>query len=988
MPRTPPSSFSSSSSSSSSSSPSSADAPSRPRLSLNRTDDGKPAKATKAAKVSAAPVSKTPVSKRPASKTLVPTAPASKAPVSKAPVPAPSASKVPASKTKAPSLAPEQGTLPSKAVKPPKKGALSQTPPAETSASKAPVRRASTHDGVPVDDSIPAALAARVGASVAQVAAAIGLLDAGDTVPFIARYRKEVTGGLDDVQLRALAAGLKTLRALEERRAAVRRALEAQGHWTPALAAALRSADTRAAIDAIHAPFKTKKTGKAARARDMGFQPLADRLRVAMASPVGGAAGAGVGRGQPALDPVALASTFLAEMAGPPRPKAGKGKKTALPKEGAGKPALPKEGGGKTVLVGAADGVSPRLGLGLGFGLGVDEALAAVRDILVEEVASDPTLFADLRAATARRGALMARVPRGGDAEAAKPFADVLSKPQRLDALPSHRLLGVLRAAKAGVLSVEVVPEDVPAAQARVRAALGVQALPRSPSPLQAWLAESADGAWKERVRGGVSTAVLAELREKAEQDAVAVFARNLRDLLLAAPAGPRTILGIDPGIRTGIKVAVIDPTGKILATDTFYPYAPKLDVAGTQRGLSLLIRRHGVEMVAIGSGTGGRETLALVRQTLAALSRASGPVSASASSSSFSFSSSSSALSNKGGPTGQKGRLALPGAPPVPQAFLVSEAGASVYSASEAASRELPHLDVSLRGAVSIARRVQDPLAELVKIDPAALGVGQYQHDIDPVLLREALADVVQDAVAAVGVDANVASAALLAHVPGVGPALAQAIVEHREAHGPFSTRQALKKVPRMGPKAFEQCAGFLRVRGGKEPLDATGIHPESYGLARSILDKIGLPLAQVLGKPDAWKGVKPEAFVQPGGPGLGTVRAICEELARPGRDPRPSFQVAALDDAVQTMEDLRVGMRLQGTVTNVATFGAFVDIGVHQDGLVHVSQMADRRVEDPHSVARIGQTVDVVVLSVDLDKKRIALSMKPEALRAASQG
>lgn len=713
--------------------------------------------------------------------------------------------------------------------------------------------------------SIPAAIAALVGASVGQVEAAIALLDEGATVPFIARYRKEVTGGLDDIQLRALATKLEALRALEDRRAAVRKALTALKVWTPALGRALDAAQTRAEIEAIHAPFKVKKTGKAQRAREMGLGGLAEALR------------------QPGADPVAAAKAVA------------KKAKTD-----------------------------------------VETALAGARDILVEEVASDATLVGALRAEAAAGGALVVRVPRGGDAEAAKPFADVLSRPQKLSSLPSHRMLGVLRAVKAGVLAVEVAPPDTTLAEDKVRRSLGLTKAPRTAG--EAWLAETAQAAWKDRIRPGVSGAVLGVVREKAEEEAATVFARNLQALLLAAPAGPRVIMGIDPGVRTGIKVAVVDATGKILATHTFYPFAPKNDRTGTQVGLAGLIRRHKVALIAIGSGTGGRETQGVVRTVLSALPK---------------------------------------GADPVPQAFLVSEAGASIYSASELASKELPHLDVSLRGAVSIARRVQDPLAELIKIDPTALGIGQYQHDIDPGLLTRALAGVVQDAVAAVGVDVNSASVQLLTHVPGVGPALAEAIVAHREANGPFATRKALRKVARMGPKAFEQCAGFLRIRGGKEPLDATGIHPESYDLAKEILASVGAKAASVLGKPEAFKGVKPTAFVREG-VGLATVKAVLEELARPGRDPRAAFQVAKLDDSVQKPEDLRVGMKLQGTVTNVAAFGAFVDIGVHQDGLVHISQLSDKRVADPHEVVKVGDTVDVTVVSLELERKRIGLSMR----------
>jgi protein Tex len=709
------------------------------------------------------------------------------------------------------------------------------------------------------------AIAQAIAARPEQVVATIALLDEGATVPFIARYRKEVTGGLDDIQLRALATRLEALRALEERRAAVEKSLRALGVWTPVLGQALDGAQTRAEVEAIHAPFKVKKTGKAQRAREGGLQPLADALR----------------KGAP--DPVAAAKAIATKAK-----------------------------------------IDPEV------------ALAGARDILVEEVASDAVLVAALRAETADKGALVVRVPRGGDTEAAKPFADVLSRPQKLASLPSHRLLGVLRAVKAGVLAVEAVPDASTDPEARVRKALGLARPARTTG--EVWVEETAQVAWKDRLKPAVSGAVVSVAREKAEEDAAGVFARNLSALLLAAPAGPKVVMGIDPGVRTGIKVAVIDATGKILATHTFYPFAPKNDKAGTQVGLAGLVRRHKVDLIAIGSGTGGRETQAVVRSVLAALPKGQGPV---------------------------------------PQAFLVSEAGASVYSASEVASKELPHLDVSLRGAVSIARRVQDPLAELIKIDPTALGIGQYQHDIDAGLLTKALAGVVQDAVAAVGVDVNSASVQLLTHVPGVGPALAEAIVAHRDANGPFATRKALRKVARMGPKAFEQCAGFLRIRGGKEPLDATGIHPESYDVAKAILAAVGGKPEAVLGKPETLKGIKPQAFVREG-VGLATVKSVLEELARPGRDPRAAFQVAQLDETVQSMEDLRVGMKLQGTVTNVAAFGAFVDIGVHQDGLVHISQLADKRVSDPHEVVKVGDTVDVTVVSVEVERKRIGLSMR----------
>lgn len=714
-------------------------------------------------------------------------------------------------------------------------------------------------------DRIAQTLARDIAATPEQVRAAVDLLDGGATVPFIARYRKEATGGLDDTQLRTLSTRLDALRGLEDRRAAILKSLKASKALTPALHKAIEAADTRTALEDLYAPYKPKRASKAKTAREQGLQPLADLVRTH-------------------ADPLAAAQAFATQQ-----------------------------------------GTDPQA------------ALAGARDILIEEVSEEAGLLAALRSETAQHGALVVRVPRGADAQAAQPWADAIAQPQKIATLPAHRLLGLLRAAKSGALAIEAAPTDPTLPQQAVeRALLGARAL-RGRAP--AWMAETAETAWKTRIRGAVSTAVLAEARERAQEAAVAVFAQNLKALLLAPPAGQHNTMGIDPGVRTGIKIAVVDATGKLLATQTLYPFAPKHDMAGTKIALASLIRRHQVALIAIGNGTGGRETQDVVRDTLASMAK--------------------------------MGKGALP------KAFLTSEAGASVYSASEAAARELPHLDVSLRGAVSIARRAQDPLAELIKIEPRALGIGQYQHDIDPQALDSALAGVVEDAVGAVGVDLNTASAALLAHVPGVGPALAAAIVAHRDAHGPFATRKALLDVPRLGPKAFEQCAGFLRIRGGSEPLDATGIHPESYPLARAIIKAAKGKTHTVIGKPEALSGVKAADFVKKG-VGLPTIQGVLEELARPRRDPRAAFTVAEFDAGVRDIGDVKVGMRLEGTVTNVASFGAFVDIGVHQDGLVHISQMANERVADPHTKARIGQTVSVEVLAVDVAKKRISLSMR----------
>lgn len=709
-------------------------------------------------------------------------------------------------------------------------------------------------------------IAQAIKATPAQVQAAVGLLDEGSTVPFIARYRKEVTGGLDDAQLRTLATLLESLRALEERRKAILKTLTTQGVLTPTLKASIEAAPSKTLLEDIYAPYKTKRTTKASVAREKGLQPLADALRE--------------GR----TDPQAQAAAYAT--------------KTKLD---------------------------------------TDTVLAGARDIVIDEVSQDAKLLDTLRQDTARSGHLMVRVPKGTDPQAVETFADVLARPSKMASLPTHRLLAVLRATKAGLLAVEAVGADPDAQRAKVGQAMGVPSKPRTTG--HAWLEDAAATAWTSRIKGSVSNAVLAQAREQAETAAVEVFAKNLKALLLAPPAGPQVTMGIDPGVRTGIKIAVVDGTGKILATQTLYPFAPKRDLTGTKAGLAMLVRRHHVDLIAVGNGTGGRETQEVVRDTLKAL--APGP--------------------------GQH----------TPQAFLISEAGASVYSASQQASDELPHLDVSLRGAVSIARRAQDPLAELIKIDPKALGIGQYQHDLPPAMLDKALANVVEDAVAAVGVDLNTASAALLGHVPGVGPTLGAAIVAHREANGPFANRKALRKVHRMGPKAFEQCAGFLRIRGGTERLDDTGIHPESYPLAKAILKTIKGKPETLIGKPEAFQGVRAEDFVTKG-VGLPTIRGILEELTRPGRDPRGTFTVAQLDDSIQTIDDLQTGMVLEGTVTNVTTFGAFVDLGVHQDGLIHVSQMAEHRVSDPHSVVTLGQTVRVKVLDVDTARKRIGLSLR----------
>ncbi|KGJ02464.1 uncharacterized protein ATH84_10146 [Paracoccus versutus] len=716
-------------------------------------------------------------------------------------------------------------------------------------------------------DRIARTIAAEISASPAQVAAATGLLDGGATVPFVARYRKEVTGGLDDTQLRTLAERLAYLRELEARRAAILDTIRGQGKLTEDLARAIAGAETKATLEDIYLPFKPKRRTKAMIARENGLEPLLRAIQENR-SP----------------EPEALAAGYLTE-------------------------AVPD----------------------------MKSALDGARDILVEELSENAALLGRLREFMQAEAIISAKVVPGKEQVGAK-FSDYFDQSEKWAAIPAHRALAILRGAKEEVLTIEIAPEpETGAARAEgiVASALGRL----GDQPGDRWLRKVAGWCWRVRLSNTMYIDLLTELRTRAHAEAIRVFARNLRDLLLASPAGPRATIGLDPGIRTGVKLAAVDGTGKLVETATLYPFPPKSDLRGAEAALAAAITRHKIELIAIGNGTASRETERFVAEVLKRL------------------------------PEGVK----------QPVKVIVSEAGASVYSASELAAKEFPGLDVSLRGAVSIARRLQDPLAELVKVPPESIGVGQYQHDVDQRQLAKTLEAVVEDAVNAVGVDLNTASAPLLAHVAGLGPSLAQNIVAHRDASGAFRSRAALKKVTGLGPRAFEQCAGFLRIREGDEPLDASAVHPEAYGVARRIVAACGRDIRQIMGNGAALKDIRAEAFVDEHF-GLPTIRDILSELEKPGRDPRPSFVTASFAEGVEDIKDLRPGMALEGTVTNVAAFGAFVDIGVHQDGLVHISQLADRFVKDPNEVVKVGDVVKVRVTEVDVARKRIGLTMRKD--------
>jgi protein Tex len=710
-------------------------------------------------------------------------------------------------------------------------------------------------------------LATDIGARPEQVSAAVALLDGGATVPFVARYRKEATGGLDDTQLRSLAERLGYLRELEARRAAIVKSITEQGKMTGELGRAIAAAESKAALEDLYLPFKPKRRTKAMIARENGLEPL---LRAIL--------------DDHAAVPEELAAAYVSE---------------TVP--------------------------------------GVKEALEGARDMLVEELAENAALLGRLRAFMRAEAFLTSRVIEGKEAAGAK-FSDYFDHRGKWASIPAHRALAILRASKEEVVRIEIAPEPetgIPAAEAIIAGAIGI----RGSAPGDLWLRKVAAWAWRVKLSLTMYLELMSEMRDRAHASAIQVFARNLKDLLLAAPAGARPTLGLDPGIRTGVKVAAVDATGKLLETATIYPFQPKNDLRGASRTLLELIARHRVELIAIGNGTASRETERLVTDVL----------------------------------------KDLPDTARKPLKVVVSEAGASVYSASELAAAEFPDLDVSLRGAVSIARRLQDPLAELVKIEPRAIGVGQYQHDVDQRRLGGALEAVVEDAVNSVGVDLNTASAPLLSRVAGLGPSLARNILAHRDEHGAFRTRKSLLKVPGLGPKAFEQCAGFLRIRDGDEPLDASGVHPEAYDVARRIVQACGRDIRAIMGNPAALTGQRAEEFVTDRF-GLPTVRDIFSELEKPGRDPRPGFVTASFAEGVEEIGQLRPGMLLEGTVTNVAAFGAFVDVGVHQDGLVHISQLADRFVKDPHEVVKAGDVVRVRVVEVDVARKRIGLSMRKE--------
>lgn len=723
-----------------------------------------------------------------------------------------------------------------------------------------------------VDTRIARTIATEISARPEQVSAAVGLLDGGATVPFVARYRKEVTGGLDDTQLRTLGDRLTYLRDLEARRKTILDSINTQGKLTDALSRQIAGAETKSALEDIYLPFKPKRRTKAMIARENGLEPLLRSIIETRSA-----------------QPDALAQGYLSD-------------KVETTKA----------------------------------------ALEGARDILAEELSENATLLGALREFMKRDAQIAARVQPGKEAEGAK-FSDYFDHSEAWANIPAHRALAILRAAEEGIVTIDIAPdsETGPArAQGIICKAIGIS----GEGAGDQWLRDAAGWTWRVKLSLTMYIDLMSDLRRKSHEEAIAVFARNLKDLLLAAPAGNRATLGLDPGIRTGVKAAVVDATGKLLDTATLYPFQPRMDVRGAQAKIAELIKCHGVELIAIGNGTASRETDRLVADTLKLI----------------------------------EGRK--------PTKVVVSEAGASVYSASELAAQEFPDLDVSLRGAVSIARRLQDPLAELVKITPESIGVGQYQHDVDQRRLTQALNGVVEDAVNAVGVDLNIASAPLLAHVAGLGTSTAQAIVAHRDANGAFPSRKSLLKVAGIGPKAFEQCAGFLRIRDGEEPLDASSVHPEAYDVARRITRACGRDLRDIMGQPSALRGLRAEEFVDERF-GLPTVQDILSELEKPGRDPRPEFKTASFTDGVEDIKDLKPGMRLEGTVTNVAAFGAFVDIGVHQDGLVHVSQLADRFVKDPHDVVKAGDVVSVRVTEIDVPRKRIGLTMRKTEKPAQGQ-
>ncbi|KII12039.1 Tex family protein [Phaeobacter sp. S60] len=717
-------------------------------------------------------------------------------------------------------------------------------------------------------------IATEIGAAAKQVSAAVALLDEGATVPFVARYRKEATGGLDDTQLRRLAERLEYLRELEKRRAAILESVKSQDKLTDALASSIATAETKAQLEDIYLPYKPKRRTKAMIARENGLEPLAEAILA-----------------DRRIDPEKLAEGYITE---------------------------------------AVESVK--------------DALNGARDILTERLTENAALLGRLRGFLQKEAVVTAKVIEGKEQEGAK-FSDYFAHTERWADVPSHRALAMLRGSNEGVLTLDVGPEPEEGA-ARAEGMVAAELGAGGNGPGDIWLRKVAGWAWRVKLSLSMMLELMGDLRGRAQEDAIQVFARNLKDLLFAAPAGARPTLGLDPGIRTGVKAAVVDATGKLVATETLYPFQPKNDLRGAQVSIVKLIAEHGVELIAIGNGTASRETERMVAEVL----------------------------------------KHLPAKIKAPTKVVVSEAGASVYSASELAAREFPDLDVSLRGAVSIARRLQDPLAELVKIEPKSIGVGQYQHDVDQHKLSKSLEAVIEDVVNAVGVDLNMASAPLLSHVSGLGPGLAEAIVAHRDVNGAFASRRELLKVARLGPKAYEQCAGFLRIRDGKEPLDASSVHPESYAVARKIVAACGRDIRQIMGDGAALKSLRAEEFVG-GDVGLPTVRDIFEELEKPGRDPRPSFVTASFKDGVETITDLKPGMVLEGTVTNVAAFGAFVDIGVHQDGLVHVSQLADRFVKDPHEVVKTGQVVKVTVTEVDVPRKRIALTMKKDGGASAKE-